>query len=172
MSKIKIIDSILNSMPLSSKESLKEYTELNKKVDSDFNGILTLSKEIIAITNSFNIEFPIEYSEFITRVTVLLNSVQTLKSNIVLNKLTLNRIYKNAYYSTLHKFTETKKIHVKLEWKHGFNLALIELTKFDIYAKLKTWEQLIQQAEELYQSSMEIVHSGKKTLTLMMHNKW
>ena len=172
MNSIKIVESIKLTIPFKSKESLKEYNALNNFVEKDFNVIKILSKEILTITNSLDIDIPIQYSEFITKITIILSTIQTLKSNIILNKLSLNRIYKNAYYSTLHKYTETKKIGVKVEWKHAFNIALIELTKTDIYAKLKTWEQLIQQSEELYQSSMEIVQSGKKTLTLLMHNKW
>ena len=167
-----MVKAISEAASYASISKLKNSKIFIEEVKEDYESIKILSKEILELANNLNVDIPIKYSESITKITISLSKIQTLKSNIINNKTEVERIFNNAYYETLHNWYETQRIKTKQEWKYAFNLAIFESTGMDIKTRIIRWENIISEIEELYQASMEIVQSGKKTLTVMMHNKW
>lgn len=169
---LKIVQLIKNDISNKDIEYLKQYPEKKKEVKQDYDSITKLGNDIFDISNSLNIDIPIDYTNKVTQLTIRVKQIQTLKANIILNHITMERKYWNAYYTTLHRYKETKSIGTKHEWDAAFNLALKEILHKDIFNKLEIWKHLINTAEELVQSTMEIIHSGKKSLTVLMDKKW
>lgn len=153
---------------------LNNYEKYKKFVSSDYDIIKTKAVEINSVVESMNIDIPVDYSEKILKLSSKLSIIQTLKNNIILNFLTLERIYWTTYYSTLHRFREEVKdnIGTKHEWDAAFNLAIHEVIGKDIYAKIEVWKHLIQTSEDLVQATMEIINSAKKSVTVLMDKKW
>lgn len=169
---LKIVEKIKSNISPIDIEYLKRYNKIKKQVQSDYKTIETIGSQILEIANSLNIDIPIEYSNKVTQLTIRLKQINTLKSNIQLNHIELERKYWNTYYKTLHKFKEVESVGTKHEWDAAFNLALHEILEKDIFNKLEIWKHLINTTEELVQSTMEIIHSGKKSLTVLMDKKW
>ncbi len=155
------------------KFKIEKFLKSLENIEKDYNSINVLGQNILSLSGELNIDIPINYSQLITKLTIQIQKIQTLKGNIILNNITVERMYWNYYYQTLHQYKEENKtIGTLHEWKAAFDLTNEEILKYNIFDYLEKWKSYIKIIEDLVQSTLEIVNSGKKTLTVLMDRKW
>lgn len=156
-----------------SRFDISKFKKSSENIEIDYKSINKLGEEILSLSQKLNIDIPIEYSEIITKLAIQIQKIQTLKGNIILNNITVERLYWNYYYKILHDYKrEYKTLGTLHEWKAGFDLSNEKILDHNIFDSIEKWKSYIKTTEDLVQSTMEIIHSGKKTLTVLMDRKW